>query len=325
MKSRVLSLILVMCMVMSLAAFSVSAASITVHTTCLDGVVAKYSSGFGHANMGDDPLPAESNGLGGKALGDAYAKVDTTGRTDPHFITVDGKDKVRASTYYVMTLNIYGNATYFNTYDRILGSIKPYFTKVNAADFKANTWNNVTYVYTVATKSVDTYVNGELKGTVDMTEATTAISATTIYNYITQLRSQVANNKTFYIDDVMTYSTDTVPANYMPVIKNEDITIYENSSTILFTGDSFEVDSDDTVRVSKDDGATWTENNTAQSGDKIALERTSDNGRTYKVYTVYNAKEFKSVLATKDSGVSILHPGRKSHGCRRQYHCQYEG
>lgn len=311
MKSRILSLIVVICMLLSFTSINVFAAT-TVHTAVSNGVIAKFgSSGFGHANFKETAFSTESNGLGGKASDDVYAKVDANEYTssDTHFITVDGKDKVRKSAYYVMTLNIYGNSVYFNTYDRIDSSTKPYFTKINASDFKANTWNNITYVYNVAAKTTDTYVNGVLKGTVDMQAATTAIKEGLTYNYITQLRSQVTYKKIFYLDDIMTYSTDTIPADYMPVIKNENITVFEDTSTIGFQGDVFEVETDDTVRVSKDNGATWTETKTVESGDLVALERVSDNGKTYKIYSALSMTGFKNTLATKNSGATYVQGG----------------
>ena len=303
MRTKILSILLVICMIMSQMAFVVSADEVVVtrYAGIVDGTV---GNGFTFANPPTNP-PAEANGIGGKAADDAYLAIDTNSFTAGDMRLYFGNDAARfTNTYYVINLNIYGNSSFVGGYNRISSTSKPYLPTVDAKAFKANAWNNVKWVYTVATQTMDVYVNDVKYNThsADFTACGTA--------HLNSVRLNFASNVgTIYVDDLAIFSTNALPLGYLPAISGDDITVFESTNIIMFSGESVTLSTDDTVRVSGDDGATWTETKVVNAGDTVVVENDTAYGKAYTTYQAFSSSGFKNVLATSTSGMSYIQGG----------------
>ena len=309
MKSRILSLMVALCMILSCMAVNVFAedTSVTLLTGIFDGNIPSSSSvGFYYLNGGT--YTSETLGLGGKAADDAYAKIDSNSFSagDSRMLINNGAGCFN-DTYYVISLNVYGNNTYVGGYNRRSDGNKVYFNS-NASRFKANQWNNYKLVYSTATYKASVYINGvkvdddKASGDIDFSAHSAA--------QLNQIRLNLAPNVgNIYIDDLAAYTANAVPADYMPSITSTDVTLFEDTGNIMFTGDSAVLTTDGTMRVSKDDGATWTVSNTVEDGDIVVIEKESDYGKAYKYCTAFTSTGFKNTLGTQDSGISFVQGG----------------
>lgn len=307
MRTKILSILLVICMIMSQMAFVVSADEVVVtrYAGIVDGTM---GSVFAFTNTNTQPT-AVAAGLGGKAADDAYLAIDTNAFVagDMRLYFNNGADRF-TNTYYVLNMNIYGNNTFVGGYNRYQDSsnkvTKTYLPTVDAVALRADEWNNVKWVYTVASHTMDVYVNDVKYNT---KSADFSVSGTSHLNRV--CLNFATSVGTICVDDLAIFSTNALPLGYLPAISGDDITVFDSTNNIMFSGESVTLSTDDTVRVSGDDGATWTETKVVNAGDTVVVENETAYGKAYTTYQAFSSTGFKNVLATSTSGVSYIQGG----------------
>ena len=291
MKSRILALILVLCMMFSLSVFAEETVdtAVTMHTGVLDGNIpdekTAASGAFYYFNGGT--YSAEANCLGGKAADDSYIKLDssTFAAGDSRILVNSGSDRFQKK-YFVISLNIYGNSSQLISFIRTSDGKKPYFTTIAASKFNPDKWNNVKYVYEVATTTGSTYLNGVKIGSSNM-KATAEKLGSTKYAHVNQLRLNFDTNKIIYLDDLAAYSTDVTPTTDYGYV-TEDSGLVNKSGIIVVDSEVVNVtcDENSTARLYDSEQGKYVETETAaiNVGSILCLETHGDYGNVYKYF-----------------------------------------
>ena len=142
MKSRIFTLILTLCVLFSCLSLTVSAeGELTLLNSITDGVFPTSSSKWIYsvdANTTEQP----TDGLGGKASDDAYAKITKGPKTGRAGLLMINKNKDHfADNYLVYTASIYGNTPF--SFWLTIGDRN---VDVSADALNANQWNNFVVV-----------------------------------------------------------------------------------------------------------------------------------------------------------------------------------
>ncbi|MBQ8526310.1 MAG: leucine-rich repeat protein [Clostridia bacterium] len=282
MKSKLLSLALIVCMLVSCVSFTVHAEGLTLLNSITDGDITTSASKWIY-NYDKNTVTQETNGLGGKATDDTYAKIVapetyTTGSRYGMLLMGTNADYY-TKNYFVFNVSVYGN----NSISYIMRSTQN-LTVTLADGLSANRWNNITFVYDRVNYKLYPYINGV---------AQTAKNVATIYRD-GQVRIVLNASGHYYMDDLAIYCSDTAPVITLPAAKaGETYTVSGNE--ILYSADTTVADfvadnptakvyTDSTLATEAESTAVLTEGNCAVvSGDFNAAD---ESVYSYNYYTV---------------------------------------
>ena len=154
MKSRIFSIILAMCLILTSISVPVFASDsgATVFSVVNDGVITPGSASaknFFIVNAVDSVV--KSDGLGGKKAGDNYVSMKTkdSGQT---YVDIILNSADHDKKYIVYNYSIYGNSTKLAAIVRYSGSVQPRLATINTSSLFANKWNNIQFVYNTSTR-----------------------------------------------------------------------------------------------------------------------------------------------------------------------------
>ena len=294
MKKRILSLITVICILMSCFAFSASASGLTLLNKVNDGKFLMTSGAWTYlANYDSLPVTEVTDGIGGKSTSDKYAKIDPSLVTDTKqgqlIMNYYNNFNSKTSNYVVFTMNLFSNPQ-IDLYSRCSSNAKVLESLSNY--LIPGRWNNIAFILNTSTSKITPYINGVAYTDKTLSDGTNFTKKDG--NKVGQIRIYFYTTETEYrIDDFAIYTCEEKPSINLPVISDsENFATVDN--TLYYSGD-VTVDSitsnaalinaysDNTFSTPLDSSAVITEGNVIVLTD--AFNASSENVKAHNYYT----------------------------------------